>query len=185
MKINIGFIMISLFIITMLIISIRGIITTTKNIQSINYTKSFRKTIGEITSTGLWYSIETNKEADDIPFFEIVKTYEYQVNGVVYSNNKNQLFDDDLLKYYKPISQVEEYEKWILETDSYKKVLKKMNVTKQNTLPIFYDKNNPKTSCLTISVDSKIITKLVMNIIVLVFAVGMMFFFLRKFVVPN
>lgn len=180
MKINISFIMISLFIIVMLIISIRGILNSVKNIQTVQKSKSFRKTKGTITRLDLWYSIEKNKETDDTPLFEVVKTYEYQVNGQAYTNNKTQLFDNSLLKYYKPVSEATSYEKWILETDQYKKALTEITTSKQKTTPVFYDKNNPKISCLTIEITNRTITTLILHVILLVLAFIAIFFFLRK-----
>lgn len=180
MKTNIGFIMISLFIIVLLIISIRGIISSIKNIQTINESKSFRKTSGNITSIDLWFTIEEVKESDDIPIFKLVKTYEYTVNGKDYTNNKTQLFDTSLLKHYKPVSNIEEHNKWILGTEQYKKALAEVKTTKQQVIPVFYDKKNPKTSCLTIDIDSNTITKLALHVLLLALAFVATFFFLRK-----
>lgn len=180
MKTNIGFIMISLFIIVSLIISIRGIISSVKNIQTINESKSFRKTSGNIISIDLWFTIEEVKEADDIPIFKSVKTYEYTVNGKNYTNNKTQLFDTSLLKHYKPVNDVEEHNKWILETEPYKKALAEIGNIKQKTIPVFYDKKNPNTSCLTINIDNNTITKLALYVLLLVLGFVATFFFLRK-----
>lgn len=169
-----------MFILTVLVISIRGIFQSIKQIQSVNNTKSFRKTMGTITDISLWYTIEVNKETDDTPLFKIVKTYGYQVNGKPYSNNKNQLFDDDLLKHYKPVSQVEAYNKWILKTDNYKKSLAKVKAIKQKNIPVFYDKENPTISCLSNNIDTGTTTRLALYVVLLLIAGGATYFLLRK-----
>lgn len=178
---SISFIMITLFILIMLFLSVRGVMNSTKNIKSIQESKSFRKTIGTISDVSLWFIIEESNQTDDIPLFKVVKTYKYQVNGRDYTNNKTQLFDDDLLKNYKPISELEPYNKWVLNSDNYKEAISKINSEKLKTIPVFYKKQKPEISCLRVDIDNSSILKLVLNILLLVIASVASFFFLKKY----
>lgn len=181
MKIDTPFVLIALLIAVLLFISVKGIISSVKNIESIKESKSFQKTMGTITDSSLWFDIEVNKESDDIPIFKTVKTYEYTVNGKKYANNKNQLFDDELLKNFKPLTEVEAYNQWILDSENYKNVIAKLNSEKTDRISVFYDRRNPEISCLQIDIDNYTLLKLGLHILLLVIASVASFFFFKKY----
>lgn len=181
MKMNtMGFVMMLFFVVVVLVISGRGILKSLQNLQSISESKSFRKTKGKVTDVSLWFAIEENHQVDDIPIFKAVKTYEYTVNGKTYSNNKNQLFDDDLLKGYKPVSTAESYEKWILDSENYKQAQRKISSEKLREIPVFYDKKNPEISCLQTNFDAFSATTLALNIFLFVGATVAIFYLFKN-----
>lgn len=127
--------------------------------------------IGEITNAEIKYKSYSGDNDTEFSF-TLVKTYNYVINGVEYESNQTYASDYLYLKEYKDLNTFPKIDKKILKNKGFIKneEEKEMQIGKKTT--VYYDKNNPKKSCLINRINNQIYLPIFMG---LLFGIGATF----------
>lgn len=131
------------------VLGLIGILKFQGQKQATSQSQSFRETIGKVKDVELWYRVEDNFQAGDIPIFEPVTTYTYEVDGKNYTSDKGQPFDLEHLDVYTPMSKVKDQHRWILESDAYKRASTQVVSKAGDRIKVYYNPDDPSDASLT------------------------------------
>ncbi|MDA6070879.1 DUF3592 domain-containing protein [Flavobacterium sp. AC] len=111
--------------------------------------------IGEVKNAEIKY-MQFSNDGDTDYQFTLKKTYKYVVNNIEYESNQTYASASLFEKEHKSLDQFPKIDEIFLKSKQFIQIEKEKEIQIGRKVTVYYDKNNPKKSCLINKINKQI-----------------------------